>query len=607
MQARRRRLSSVTLAMLVWLGLGLAAPVLFSLYSSDLGLQSATVVAAPRDSFTLDRPIELSQSPQVTVERGTIVLVNTSGKESTGEPIETMLARGDAGLVLDGATILVSPNRWTVASAEGQLAPLVGVVKNINWESLAIRRGTFIIALPGGQVESLNDVEADVSLKRKGTVAVKGSALLRGQRVSFQATSGTQVERKGPPHLPLKLQLKSPLLEFTFDGRLGLGEDVQLQGQGEVQIERARQAARWFGAAWPSGGPGLRKLSAKGQFDWTKHTLEFDKATFRMDGNEATGVLGLNLRGARPTITGTLALRSLDLSQYLAGSEQDGGEPLLSWTSLAASLLEAPFGTMLSADVRISAERVMAGNVELGRSAASITLKDGRLLADLAELQLIGGKGGGQIRADFTGYHPKLALRVKLDDVDLGRVSTVLAGHGILQGPATVVADITASGVTGSDLARTLGGRLNIRAQQGGRLGIDIKSLQAAAQAGESEGWGAGLRGTTPFDRLDLRLVVRDGVVLSETAELIAGDTSWSATGSVSLPASRLDLRVVQGTAVTPARPTGEQAKARTLELRGPWSVPQVKAVPDASNATAPGEWPAYPVLHVPADQPDRG
>jgi AsmA protein len=591
--------------MLAWLGLGLTAPLLINHYSSDLGLRG--VVAAPRDSFTIDRPFEIGQSPQVTVERGTIVLVNTSGKEATGEPIETMLARGDAGLVLDGATLLVSATKWTVPSLEGPEAPLVEVVRNRNWESLTIRRGTFIVSMPGGQVESLNDVQADVSLKRKGAVTVKGSALLRGQRVSFQATAGTQVDRKGAPNLPLKLQLKSPLLEASFDGRLGLGEGLQLNGQGEVLIERVRQAARWFGAVWPSGGLGLTKFAAKGQLDWSGHSLDFDKATFRMDGNEATGVLGLKLRGSRPEITGTLALRSLNLSPYLPSAANKGGEPPLNWAALTAGLLDLSLEPILGVDVRISAERVTAGDVELGRSAATVTLREGRLIADLAELEFVGGKGNGQIRADLTGYYPKVAMRLKLDDVDLGRISTAVAGRAAVQGPVGVIADVTASGVTGFDLIRTLSGRISIRAQQGGKLGIDLKNMHAVAQSGEAQVWGAALRGSTAFDQLDLRLIVREGVVMSETAELVSGDTAWNATGLISLPAGRMDVRLVQGAKLGPARPPAEAAGAKTLELRGPWSRPQVRILPETSDAAGSGEWAPVPAILTPGDAPDRG
>ncbi len=604
MQRHRRRLSSVTLAVLVWLGLGLTLPLVFSSYSPDLGLRG--VVAAPRDSFTIDRPIELGQAPQVMIDRGTIVLVNTSGKESSGEPIATMLARGDAGLVLEGATILVGPNQWAVPNTDGPVAPLVEVVKSQSWETLAIRRSAIVVTLPGGQVESLTDVQADVSLKRKGAVAVKGSGLLRGYRVSFQATAGTQVDRKGPPSLPLKLQIESPLLKASFDGKLGVGDSLEMHGQSEVAIERVRQAARWFGALWPPGGPGLAQFAAKGQFDWTGSALDFDQATFRMDGNAATGVLGLSLQGSRPTVTGTLAFDTLNLSPYLpgvGGPEDKSAGIMPTWATLTSGLLDFPLDTVLGLDVRISAERVTAGNVELGRAAATIALKEGRLIADLAELEFVGGKGNGQIRADLSGYYPKVALRLKLDDVDLGRVSSVLAGRAVLQGPASVVADVSASGVTAFDLIRSLGGRVSIKAQQSGKVGIDLKNMPTAVPAGEIEGWAVALRGATSFDQLDLRLVVREGVVLSETAELVAGDAAWNATGLVSLPAGRMDIRLTQGAKLGPARPPAEAAKSRTLELRGPWMRPQVRIVPETSDAAGTGDWVPTP----PASWPDRG
>ncbi|HXF55359.1 MAG TPA: AsmA-like C-terminal region-containing protein [Hyphomicrobiaceae bacterium] len=604
MQGRRRRLSTVTLAMAAWLSVGLAAPLLFTFYSSDLGLRG--VVAASRDSFTIDRPIELGLTPQVTIERGTIVLVNTARKESSGEPIETMLARGEAGLVLDGATILVSATRWTVPKLEGPEAPLVEAVRNQNWESLSIRRGTFILATPSGQVESLNDVQAEVALKRKGTVTVKGSALLRGQRVSFQVTAGTQVERKGAPSVPLKLHLRSSLLEASFDGRLGLGDNLQLSGQGEVLIERVRQVGRWFGAAWPSGGPGLSKFAAKGQFEWTGHSLDFDRGTFRMDGNEATGVLGLKVRGPYPEITGTLALRSLNLSPYLPAAVNRSGEPPVSFSQFMAGLLDLSVEPILGVDMRVSAERVTLGEVELGRSAATITFREGRLIADLAQLELAGGSGSGQIRADFTGYYPKAALRLKLDEVDLGRIVSAAKGRALVQGSGNVVADLAASGAISYDLVRTLSGRINIKAQNG-KLGLDLKGAAIAAQSGESKAWEAALSGSTPYDQLDLRLVVREGVVMSETAELMAGDAVWSATGLISLPAGRMDVRLARGSKVGSARSSGEAASANPIEVRGPWSRPEFRTVPETSDAVGTGEWFPVPTMLPSAQAPDRG
>ncbi len=52
----------------------------------------------------------------------------------------------------------------------------------------------------------------------------------------------------------------------------------------------------------------------------------------------------------------------------------------------------------LDADLRISARSVAVGSDRFGRCAASVSIKDGKLLGELAEMELEqGGSGEGQI------------------------------------------------------------------------------------------------------------------------------------------------------------------------------------------------------------------
>lgn len=598
---RKRRLSTAILALFLWLGAGLAIPLLVSLHWFDLGFRDTTV-AAPRDSYTLAAPIAIGSILPIRVERGTILLVDTSGSASSGEATETLLKSGAAHLVLDAAAVTIAGTEIGASRPEEPVAPLIEALTAVHFESLTLRRTSLSIRLPGGRSETLYDVEAEVSLKRKGLVSAKGTAFLRGHRVSFDATASTAIERKGPLRLPLKLALKSRVLDATFDGRLGLGDALHLQGQAEVASESVRQAARWLGAGWPSG-PGLEHFSLKGQLDWTAQSLEFERSTFRMDGNQGTGALELNLAGNHPALVGTLAFKMLDLSPYFGGSPAEAHDLPFTWAALTSGRLGMSLGMLLDADLRLSAERVQAPGMEFGRSAASISLRGGRLLTDIAELQFDGGSGSGQIGADFTGFRPKLALRGKLDQVDLGTASARLAGQSFLQGPATLTADLTATGHTGSELLASLDGKLSVKAEVGGRLGLDIKGLTAATQASSIEGWTVTRRGSTGFDQLEVRLNVRDGLVAVESAQLTAGDTAWSAAGTLNIPTSSLDLHIVSGSALAPAISAPEIAKLPGLQLRGLWSSPLIKfaAEPDTAAAPlAPSDPLSFPALSLP-------
>ena len=103
-------------------------------------------------------------------------------------------------------------------------------------------------------------------------------------------------------------------------------------------------------------------------------------------------------------------------------------------------------------------------------------------------------------------------------------------------------------------------------------------------------GWGVAGKGTTAFDALELKLVFRDGVMLTEVAEARAGKYGWSASGLVNLPASRLDVRLSQ---VSPSPDALKKvAKAQTatvhkvLEVRGPLEAPMISILPEPGIAT---------------------
>lgn len=589
-QGRKRRVFSASLAMIVWLCLGLMLPIIASLYSSNHALHDA-VVAAPRDSYAIFRPVAFPAIPNVQVERGTLIVVDATGKPTTLVSSGGTPTPSASSLLLENGVVSVS--RTAVDQNAGKdlvdvVAPLVAALAASRFETLFLRRTTIVLKLTDQIAEPMSDVQADVSLKRKGLVTIKGSGILRGQHVSFDIAAGNPAaDRAGSGlRIPIKLHVKAPLGEAQFDGRMATAEGLDLAGQGEISLKSVRQIARWLGALW-SSGPGLRDASVRGQVALTGPTLSVEQAQIRMDENEATGALAVTFAGARPQVSGTLAYKSFDAMRYLAGGPAEQRE-FVNLSSIASRLLTAPLGMILDADLRVSADRVLLGSVEFGRSAATVALKDGRLLADLAELRFNGGEGSGQVGADFTGFHPKLTIRGKLENVDLGRVSKAVSDHVVVQAPATLIADLWATGATPEEVIASLTGKISVRSSEGGRLGIDLRQILTAGPNAVTYGWGNALRGRTSFDVLDLKLVVRDGVVLTEAAEMTSADAVWNATGLVNLVSERVDVRLAHASPPSPQARASGVPRPGIIELRGPWSVPQVKTLVDPAGADAP-------------------
>ena len=88
---------------------------------------------------------------------------------------------------------------------------------------------------------------------------------------------------------------------------------------------------------------------------------------------------------------------------------------------------------------------------------------------------------------------------------------------------------------------------------------------------------------------MDLKLIVRDGVLLTETAEAVVGDGAWTATGVLNLPLQRIDLRLIQTLPAPNAKLGAAGGRPAVLELRGPWSQPLIRSLSEPNSASGSG------------------
>lgn len=585
MQARGSRNRGLTIAsiMLAWLVCGMAAPLWFSGGQVDFPLSSGPVVASARDSHIVSAPIVLALAPKITLERGTVFPVDMAGRAIIDGSARPQMVGGTVRLMLDGVSLRVEGGLLNEPLDAGTvLSPLIDALSGLQFEAISLRRSTIAVALPDGRSETLSDVEAEVSHKRKVSLTIKGAGIMRGQRVAFEATSGLLGDKRNTKSIPLKVSFKGAQLEASFDGRAAVNDAFQLQGNVEFSVPNIRQAARWFGAAWPTG-KGLRDLTGRGQLEWSGAALALNKATFRMDENDATGTLNLKFSEARPSIGGTLALKTFDLARYFpatgAGLSTAGGMQAM----LASADISLPLAHHFDADLRISADRVRLGTIQLGRSAAIVSLSQGRLLADLGAFEFDGGRGSGQLIADFNNRAPKMTLRGRLEDVDAARATTALWGHAVVVGRATMTADITTRGRTGRELIEAATGKAVASVRGSGtRLGVDLFALSTASQKRAVDGWGSSGRGQTPFDEIEAKFNLNNGTLTLEDMRATSKDDITVIMGVLEPSNSRLNVTVTQTPAsANPAGTVPSSSKSlepiSKMQIFGPWAAPTVR------------------------------
>ncbi len=578
------RPSSLALAVLCCLLFLVIAPYLVG--GRHLDLKGAAVFAASRDSYSLSSPVRLLGAPVVELESGTLSLPQSHGLARGGEMIAMLITGSGPRLTLDDATFTAdfsTAEPTFLQTSAGSIAPLVASFQKLQFDALTIQNGSVRIKMADGSTLTLDDLAAEVTSKPTGTVRVAGSFIFRGEKVSFDTTLGPSAPTQ-PGARPITASLDSAMLSARLDGSLLFADNPRLLSQhAEVNIPHLRQAARWLGAGWPPGF-GFDDFHAKGQLEWVNRTLAFQKAVLQMDGNEAEGTLSVNFAAARPAVDGTLGLKTLDLSKYLArgnAADQESGASLLTLVSGARGL-EFPLIENVDADLRISSDSVVVPGLTIGHSAATVSLKGGKMLADIAELEIDDGtRGGGQLRIDTNGSHPSYDVHAKLESIDLGQAGKAIFGHPTIQGRGDVIIDLTADGDSGDTLLRSLDGKLCVTVDEGGQLGVDVNQLvTAAASSQQALLWRAAASTAIPIDRLDARFAVVNGVIRTETAQAMAGARAMKADGAIDLPDHSLDIELAIGDrARADAGEDVKPAPREVIDLRGPWVQPTLQPV----------------------------
>lgn len=582
---KNMRRYSLALAVLFCLIYLLAAPYFIDVRETGLGLRGATVLAASRDAYSLTSPIQLLSAPKIALESGTLSMPPSStGLARGGEVISMLITGRGARMSLNNATLSADftdggPKVVQQASGDG-IAPLVAALRDMQFDTLTVRDSALHLKMADGKTLVLEDLSADLIAETDGSVRIAGSFVFRSRTVKFDTTLATQTDPQTGTR-PITASLESELLNASLNGTYIVADQPRLLApQAELVVPDVREAASWLGAGLlPASG--FQNFRVRGQLDWRGRAVAFQKAVVQMDGNEANGTLSLNFAGTRPAVDGTLGLVTLDLSPYFTATTTETAasssetKSFLSYVSTARGF-EFPLIQSVDADLRISSDSVVVPGLSLGRSAATVSLKRGKMIADIAELEIDdGSRGGGQLRIDASGDKPSYDIRCKLEALDVGRAAEAIFGHPTIQGRGDVIVEVSAAGDTGAALLGSLGGTLAVALNDGGRLGLDLNRLIAGASSSEPQSvWEEASSGAILVDTLDAQLALANGIIRTKSAQAMSGPRAVKADGVINLSARQMDIEFAIGDR---PEPDTQLKPTQLIEMRGLWTKPEVQ------------------------------
>lgn len=564
------RLAILSVATVVCLLAAFIVPSLVKNRGVEEAFSGASVIASPRDMLVVAQPIRLSAAPDLMLTRGSLY---ADGNAALGTPISRFVLDGPSFVLnVAGPAILAKP-----VNAADELMPLMEQLLASAYDTLIIRRGQAQISGADGAAETLSDIEAEVTGRRKGQLTLRGSFTYRGQRIKFDTSAAHLNEKKGAPRWQVKSVLKSAFIDATFEGTADVARDLQLAGAAEFTLPSLRRVARWLSLPVPNA-EGLNAATLKGQLTWARNAMSLEQAKVTIDGNEGAGTLSLNLNAERPLIDGTLAFSAFDLAPYVEGMRPQtfGFErPSTSWTHLDLSF---PLVRYIDTDLRISTPRLTFKSFEIGRTAATFTVRAGKLLADVAEMELGAATANLELTADTNELVPRYTLKGKIQNFDAAQSAAALLSGASWSGKGIISVDVVGTGQATGEVLRTLSGKAALQMPQGARIPVDLKGLKALAKQKPQAGWTNILKGQTALDVVDVRLGLAAGIASVEGG-MKSGPQAYGVAGSVNLPDAAFNLRIGQrssGTVSADKPKAAEAPGADDVAITGTFAAPAV-------------------------------
>ncbi|NHK26588.1 AsmA family protein [Parvularcula flava] len=343
---------------------------------------------------------------------------------------------------------------------------------------------------------------------------------------------------------------------------------------------------------------GFDRLKVSGDVAGTDERLSFSNADITFDQITGNGDLDFAWGGAKPTVTGDIALSQMDLTPYLPPEteaqkanreDKDAGFPAWPTTPIDFSALNA-----VNADITATTEGITLPTMKFGRSQLGLRINNGVLNANLNEVNLYDGGGSASVMVNAAGNTPRVESVLDLKGLNAQSFARDVMGLNRLTGIGGVQANLSTGGNNVAAMISALNGQGTIALDKGAMEGIDLgKIIQTAstlisglsAENGQfsfnpqvlvtAVSEARGPSSETQFNELQSPFSISNGVVSSQNIMLRGPLYMISGDGTVNLPTQTIDMAFVPTVFQSLQDETGRQLNL-PLMIGGTFNEPTV-------------------------------
>lgn len=424
---------------------------------------------------------------------------------------------------------------------------------------------------------AVDRVEAGLVWPRDGgPLTISGYGRLGGRPVEATLQLADLAAFGRGERAPFRARLEGGGLRVMFDGDAIGVASPRLTGEISARAASLADGLDWLGTRTAGRGAAQWSASFAGRGALDADGLQISNAEIDLAGRSFLGAGRLTNVGGQPAIEATLDAGDLDLTPFAATLAPRLGEPNGGWNEAAIDL-DGLRGWSL--DLRLSAEALAFGGLQLGETAATMLVANGGLDLSIGEASAYGGVVGGRLSLEPKDAETRLRLEGAATGVTVENAFAELLAKPPITGSVDAEVSVESVGSSVADLVAGLKGRASGHLADG-----------TFESAGRSRTLAlAGLRGRVPVSRADVRMAIEGGVARAEDISVVGPNATFALAGTASL----VDRRMKLSGSVSTAKGGWDLP----VVIEGPLSAPKLK--PNLAGKSADGEAQRAPSMNV--------
>ncbi len=334
-------------------------------------------------------------------------------------------------------------------------------------------------------------------------------------------------------------------------------------GQFAITPFNVRQLLQHLGVKYtPKASSALQTMQAKLQFDSTAKVLKVNTFKIKFDQSTLNGKARVNLDTHH--INFNLLLDKINLDQYMSAQTKTAANnkpvkkhllSLITSANAAPTVNKKQAGAAdkfaglrkLNTNGNVQIQNLQVANLKINNIKTQLSASQGKIKLSPIQAQLYKGRLKGSLSLNVTGKVPSITANETLTGVQISPLLKDLANTDKLSGTLNLTSNITARGLDGKAITRSLNGNSQFSLNKGAIKGFDIsqqiKSVQGfitKQKIGDTKSQG----GITSFAKVTGTAKIKNGVINNNDLLLTSLLFKVNGKGTVNLVNQRINYRL---------------------------------------------------------------